>query len=171
LTLTEPRNPIGVGLQHNADDALSQELPRVEFVDDPMLHPCARPEPSVLRLEAANVLLKLPIANEGTEIDECQLLLRSLHPAHHRAWGDRLAEGDIVLVEGAADATIVFDLPPSPVMVSMRQSRVWKKIGSHIRHVAIDLERRSVEVLFGHSASYSTSKAVSDVRVEARMGP
>jgi len=169
LTISEPRNPIGLGLQHEEEGALGEALPQIEFVDAPMASPCARPDPAVLWLEQANALLRVPTHARPDEANEVELLLRFLHPAHHRAWGKRLDPGDAVLITGASKAPVAFDLSESPVVVSMRQNRAWKRIGSHVRHVAIDLDRSRVEILYGHSASYSSAKPVTDVRVEARV--
>ncbi|NUP06865.1 MAG: DUF2169 domain-containing protein [Polyangiaceae bacterium] len=165
LTVSEPRNPIGVGFQIEEADAVGAPLPQIEFGDDCMKAPLDRPEPAVLQLAECHALLRLPPPRQDAKEPDAESLYRAAHPAHHRTTGSRVAAGARVSIVGAGPEEMAFELPRSPIAVAMRQARMWKPIGEHIRHVAIDLDQQRVEVIFGHAALYSTVNPVTDVRV------
>lgn len=169
LTIPHSWNPRGRGYALDPQSAIGLPLPNVEFSDDRVAGWPAQPDPAVLAPEVGQVMIRLPRTGADFEGRELEEHLRVLHPSHRRAFGDPLRSGARFVLSGFRPETFAFALPASPVRVQLRQSRRWHDTGFHIRHVHVQLDHQRIEVLYGHSASFSPTHRVTDARVEGAI--
>ncbi|MFO0547879.1 MAG: DUF2169 domain-containing protein [Polyangiaceae bacterium] len=165
-TIVEQRNPFGIGLVVDVTRGDGVRLPNVEFADARVESHRDRPDPAVLRPLPSHPIMGKDLDALAARAAEGRRAEWPTHPAHHRAtYSSRLAPGEMVVITGARD-DLVWELPPSPALVSLRRGRSWTRVPGHIRHVAIDLYRARAEIVYGHAAAHDKSREVTDARVE-----
>jgi hypothetical protein len=157
-----PRNPSGKGFVPPWLAPEAAELPNVEFSDALVKDVRDRPDPAVLCPGPNDVAAILP-----TEPSDATAAYEQLtHWSHPRCFLETQRRPFRLVASGFSDEALVFDVPSSPVRVSMKRRGVWHEVPSHVRRFVLNLDARAVEVIYGHSAHHETAPRVSDVRLE-----
>ena len=142
-------NPEGIGFYRSRDEAEGRPLPRIELDGQQVRRWADRPEPALFAPCPSVVAARMPTqADLAVDAYRGPLILQHLAPRRHIV--ERLAPGARVAVEGFGGPVIRFELPSSPLRVSVKRGVRRETVGASIRHVHVDADARVFTCIFGH---------------------
>lgn len=159
-----PTNPRGIGFYESEEMAIDRELPRIELEDQMIRRWDDRPEPGGLTPCPDLAGLRAP-AEELMQSEPLVAMLRSHHHAPGRHIFARLTPGTEVSVEGLEHGTVTIRAPASPVVVTARRGRATFHVAFSIRSLHVDVPRRRLLTVHGHSFSYPRERPPSSIIV------
>ena len=159
-----PLNPSGVGFYESEVSAEGGDLAHIELEQALIQRWGDRPEPGGLTPCPALAGLRAP-AEDLVRAEPLVAMLRSHHHAPGRHIFPRLQPGTPISVEGLEHAVLAFKSPPSPLVVTARRGRTTTAIAYSLRSVHVDVARRRVRTVHGHSFSYPRERPPSSISV------
>jgi hypothetical protein len=172
--LAHPLNEGGVGFYLDEAAAEGHALPNFELADRPIKQWSDRPVPGCfvpcpelpgLRIAPRGGMAAAP---EAWKMGLLPMALRAHNPAPSYLVFDDLPAGTPIHLDGVGREAIRFDVPPSPVRLTLLRKPNREELQPELRSVHVDADRGLVSCVYGHPFLYREGHEPSWIVVEAR---